>query len=138
LFYRGNDKATETTLCPYEEYVTYAKKILSERPSIRFLLQSDETEFFDYFTERFPNSFYFKDEIRHLPRCNSTVDKLCRDRIDVFSKYYLAITLIMSKCGYIVCGSGNCSIWIMFYRGHCRQVYQNLNGIWLDKNIEWT
>ena len=44
-----------------------------------------------------------------------------------FSKYYLAITMIMSECKYVVCGSsGNCSIWIMFYRGNADNVYQFL------------
>ena len=56
-----------------------------------------------------------------------------------FSKYYLAITLIMSKCKYIICGSGNCSMWIMLYRGNNNNVYQNLNNKWLIKHddIHW-
>ena len=133
LFYRGNDKNTETQICNYNEYIEKANLILKNNPEIQFLIQSDETEFIDTFTALFPNnSFYFKDEIRHIKKCNSTVDKLMRDQNYVFSKYYLAITIIMSKCKYIVCGSGNCSLWIMFYRGHTRNIYQNLNNQWID------
>ena len=133
LFYRGNDKNTETQICNYDEYITKANFILKHNPNIQFLIQSDETEFIDTFTSLFPNnSFYFKDEIRHMNKCNSTVDKVMREQNYVFSKYYLAITIIMSKCKYIVCGSGNCSIWIMFYRGHSRNVYQNLNNQWIE------
>jgi hypothetical protein len=48
-----------------------------------------------------------------------------------FLKKYLAITIIMSKCEFIIFGSGNCSEWIIFYRGNVNNVYQNLNNQWL-------
>ena len=41
----------------------------------------------------------------------------------------------MSKCKYIICGSGNCSIWIMFYRENANNVFQNLNGEWLNHTL---
>jgi hypothetical protein len=132
LFYRGNDKNRETQICDYSEYISYAKDILESNPSIKFLIQSDETEFIETIRFLFPeNSFYFNDEIRHMKRCDDTVDKCMRDNIDLFSKYYLAITIIMSKCEYVVCGSGNCSLWIMFYRGNSKNIIQNLSGEWL-------
>jgi|APFre7841882793_1041355.scaffolds.fasta_scaffold12724_1 hypothetical protein len=137
LFYRGNDKCTETSLCNYNEYVEYANQILKNNPTIVFLIQSDETEFINYILRVFPkNSFYFKDETRNISKCKSTVDFLMKNTNYIFSKYYLAITVIMSKCKYIICGSGNCSIWIMFYRGNNNNVYQNLNGMWLIKEID--
>ena len=132
LFYRGNDKITETHVCGYDEYYTHAKQILDVNPNIIFWIQSDETEFIEEMLMKFPNnSFYMKDEIRHMKKCINTVDKIMRDKIDVFSKKYLAITIMMSKCKYIVCGSGNCSIWIMFYRNNNANVCQNLNEKWI-------
>jgi len=136
LFYRGNDKNTETAVCSYDEYLTYANLIMKNNPNILFLIQSDETEFIDFMTQHFPtNLFYFKDEIRHMNKCNSTVDQKMKNDIFTFSKYYLAITIIMSKCKYIICGSGNCSIWIMFYRENANNVFQNLNGEWLNHTL---
>jgi len=133
LFYRGNDKNTETQICNYDEYIVYAEKIVNENPNIQFLIQSDETEFIEKMLSIFPNnSFYFKDEIRHMKKQLNTVDRIMRDRIDFFSKYYLAITFVMSKCKYIICGSGNCSIWIMFFRGNAANVFQNLHGQWIE------
>jgi hypothetical protein len=132
LFYRGNDKNTETKICGYEEYINYGNQILKENPNIIFLIQSDETEFIELCLNTYPNnSFYFKDETRHMKKCNSTVDIVMKDKNYIYSKYYLAITIIMSKCKYIICGSGNCSIWIMFYRENAKNVYQNLNDQWL-------
>jgi hypothetical protein len=131
LFYRGNDKNTETTICSYDEYITIAKDILCKHPQIKFLVQSDETEFITEIMTTFPNnSFLFNDEIRHMNKCKSTVDICMNLENYKYSKYYLAITIIMSKCQYIICGSGNCSLWIMFYRENNNNVYQNLNGVW--------
>ena len=131
LFYRGNDKIRETSLCSYDEYIKYADEVLKINPDIVFLIQSDESEFIDFISNKYPNSFYFKEEIRHMKKCNNTVDRVSYSGNHEFSKKYLAITIIMSKCKYIICGSGNCSIWIMFYRGGNKNVFQNLNGEWL-------
>jgi hypothetical protein len=139
LFYRGNDKNRETNICTYEEYITYANIVLRKNPNIKFLLQSDETEFIEKMMTVFPNkTFYFKDEIRHVKTCDSTVDKIFKETNPIFSKYYLAITIIMSKCKYIVCGSGNCSIWIMLYRGNCHNVYQYLHNKFLSPRLPFT
>jgi hypothetical protein len=127
LFHRGNDKSTETVLPSYEDFIKRAKAGNARK----FLIQSDETEFIEQMLETFPNTgFCFKDEIRHMKRTLSSVDKVFGDPLH-FSKYYLAITIIMSKCNSIICGSGNCSMWIMLYRGHARGVQQFLKGQWL-------
>ena len=129
LFYRGNDKQTEMSLCNYNDYYHYANMIIEKNPKITFLIQSDETEFIQFFTGLFPgNSVYFKDEIRHIPRQNGTVDKTFKESNYEMSRNFLAITKIMSQCKYIICGSGNCSLWIMLYRGHCNNVYQFLSS----------
>jgi hypothetical protein len=142
LFYRGNDKITETELSgykakptAYDRVIEKANQILSENPNILFLIQSDETEFIDVITQNFPsNSFYFKDETRHMNKQNSSVDLIFKETNLHFSKLYLAITIIMSKCKYVVCGSsGNCSIWITFYRGNADNVYQYLENV-VDKD----
>ncbi len=49
LFYRGNDKERETKLSNYNDYVKFANEIMQSNPNIRFLIQSDETEFIEYF-----------------------------------------------------------------------------------------
>jgi hypothetical protein len=132
LYYRGNDKNTETTICNYNEYIKYAIDYIIKNKNIKFLIQSDETEFIELFLYLFPhNTFYFKDEIRHMKKCNNTVDKCITQNIDIYSKNYLAITVIMSKCKHIICGSGNCSIWIMLYRNNNNNVLQNLNNEWI-------
>jgi hypothetical protein len=123
LFYRGNDKATEITLPSYESLWDAAKQIKEQNPNVRFLIQSDETEFLQKMLE-LPNSFYFKDEIRYMPRQKATVDHIDINQNLRFSKLFLAITIIMAKSQYIVCNTGNCSMWICLYRGHTQNVFQ--------------
>lgn len=131
LFYRGNDKVTETPIAPYSEYIERAKLIQANNPSIRFLIQSDEQEFIDTMLKEFPNSFYFKEESRRIPKSLTTVDKGSQEKNFHFSKYYLAITLCMSKTKFIIFGSGNCSIWICFYRGNANGIQQYCKGKWV-------
>jgi len=131
LFYRGNDKAKETGLCSYDSYLKHARSILTINPHTTFLIQSDETEFIEYMISKFPNnSFYFKDEIRHMNKCNTSLDLLGNDNY-LYSLYFLAIVIIMSKSQYIVCNSGNISEFICLYRGNSKNVYQNLNEEWI-------
>ena len=124
LFYRGNDKITEIALPPFEDYIIQANEILKKEPNIKFLIQSDETDFLDRMRSEFPNNVIFYDEIRHMPKQNSTVDYIYKDLNYSYSLKYLAITLIMSKCKYIICNAGNCSIWIIFFRNNTDNVTQ--------------
>lgn len=126
LFYRGNDKQIEIKLPSYHEYIVYARRIYKENPSIKFLIQSDETEFLEVMKNEFPdNHIIFWDEIRHMNKNDyMTVDKVYRHLNPIMSKCYLAITYIMSQCQYILCGSGNCSLWIALYRGNAKNMIQ--------------
>jgi len=126
LFYRGNDKITETPLPSYDDFMIKARTLYNENHNIKFLIQSDEKEFIEIMTQEFPdNSFYFKDEIRTINKTALlSVDKINPHNNFEFSQYYLAITMIMSKCKYILCNTGNCSLWIMLFRGNMDNVYQ--------------
>lgn len=133
LFYRGNDKVSETKLCEYSELFDQAESVLRRYTGCRVLVQSDETEFIEQAFQRFPNHAYvFNDEIRHIPRNrNLTVDAVTSPSMNAeFSKRFLAIVSIMSQCRWIVCTSGNCSVFMMYYRGHPNNVRQYLNGTW--------
>jgi hypothetical protein len=131
LLYRGNDKIREAPLCKYEDFLFYAEQILTRDNTIKFLLQSDESEFFDFFTSYFPeNTFYFKDKIRHMSKQDSSVDFEVGNNY-IYSKYYLAITYLMSQCKYIICQSGNTSLWVALYRGHSSGMLEFNQGYWI-------
>jgi len=144
IFHRGTDKINETEIPDFSVYINKAREILEREPDIRFLLQSDDTKFIEKLTNEFPdNSFYFKDEIIHVD-LNLSVDqwrqvrgipfyhgyfyKKTSDHFE-YSKMFLAVILVMAKCKHVVCGSGNCSVWLVKYRGGSHGVHQFLNGI---------
>jgi hypothetical protein len=131
LFHRGNDKKRETVLCEYSDMLAKSKEIMENNAGLKVLIQSDETEFIEMFSEIYSDSIVFNDEIRHMRRCDNTVDKVFPEENYKFSKYFLAIVIIMSKCKHIVCGSGNISMWIAFYRTHIENFHQFFNGQWV-------
>jgi len=131
LFYRGNDKIKDTKLGSYEEFMEKAKEIRERNPTIKFLVQSDETEFLEYMGLEFVDCMIF-DEIRHMSRNHErTVDYGVLEDNYIYSKWFLAITIVMSKCHSIILNSGNCGMWIILYRGHSKNVIQYLNNDWL-------
>lgn len=130
LFHRGNDKQRETTLCNYSDIIEKSVEIAKNTPEVRFLVQSDETEFIEEMTALYPNHILFKDEIRHIQKCDNTVDKVFPESNYMFSKYFLAIVIIMSKCQHVVCGSGNISMWIALFRGNVDNFHQYFNEGW--------
>jgi len=131
LFYRGNCKEREEPPPPWDTYELEVDKILKKEPNIRFLIQSDETGFIEHFSKKYPNHVIFNDEIRHMQKRNCTVDEAIGNNY-YFSKYFLSIVIIISKCKYIFCGSGNCSIWMLHYRGNSRGLFQFLRDRWYE------
>ena len=120
LFYRGNDKGTEMFLPSYRDFLAKAQDEIKKFPQTVFLIQSDETEFIEFMTaELGARCIVFRDEIRHMRRQCNSVDKLpdAEQTNYYYSKFFLAITIIMSRARTVICTSGNCSIWIAFYRG---------------------
>ena len=136
LFYRGLDKVTEFPIPTYREVLERARKISIEHENaagggakLRFLIQSDETEFIEAALMEFPDAIVFRDETRSARRQISSVD-LLNDKCDNFFyvKLFFAIVLIMSRARYFVCNTGNISIWTCFYRGGANEnVHQYLN-----------
>jgi hypothetical protein len=119
LFLRGNDKATECKIPDYNEYITHATTILQNNPNIKFIIQSDETEFIDTMKNKFPNNIIFYEEIRAISKnITRTVDNHGQNP-ETNYKYalnFLAIVLIMAESKYVVCNSGNISLWIALFR----------------------
>jgi len=135
LFMRGGDKQKETKIPMYEEYTNKVKSEHHNNENLRYLIQSDETEFIEEMKKIFKNSFSFKEEIRTLPKKSRSQPDFGEWNNFVFSQYYFAITIIMSKCKYVYCNSGNCSLWIRLYRennvGFNQWIHWENCDIWL-------
>lgn len=116
IFYRGNDKCTEMCLGNPDDFGNKAIELKNKYPNLRFLVQSDETDFIELMHKYIEDPVILYDEIRHIRKTPSaTVDKLGFDNYK-YSKFFLAIILIMSKCKFLICNSGNNSVWVYFFR----------------------
>jgi hypothetical protein len=139
LFHRGNDKATEAAVPPRRSYWEHLLRLDIAKTHRSVILQSDETEFVENgraaLEQRDWRVIVFKDEIRHTPSSqHAQVDRTGVDTEkyppNLFSKYFLAITLIMSECHGVLTATGNCSLWVALFRGHCRGFHQWKDGHW--------
>jgi len=133
LFHRGHDKHTEQQICTHEEKLQQAKKIMDENPNIRFLVQSDETEFIDKALEAFPNNaFYCKDEIFHMPYDpNGLIDNTFKENPEDRAQNLLAVLVILSKCKHVILSAGNCDLWTTLFRGNAKNVTQFFKNEWV-------
>jgi len=131
VYYRGNDKITETPLGSYDEYFQKSLQIQKENPNIKFLVQTDETEFLNEFKTKFSNVISFE-EMPHMTNRKSAMQyQLPREQLPVFGAYFLAATICVSRCKYLLTHSGNCGIWAVLYRGDVKNVHQYLIDKWL-------
>jgi len=131
VYYRGTDKKEETIIGSFDIYIDKMNEILNKNnKNIKFIIQSDNKNFIDTIKEKFNNSISFDENV------SSYTDKGIHnentpDNNYIIMKNFLAIVYIMSKCKYIICSSGNCSLWIMLFRGNGNNVSQLLNNKWL-------
>lgn len=141
VYFRGTDKKTETTIPSYQVFYdkvknVYLEKNKEENKNLKLFLQTDTAQFMDFFNK---NKYdWIKDENIIIVNENSTSyttagihnEKLPEENYkDIFNLF--ATFLLLAKCKYYICSSGNCSAIMMLYRGNGDNVYQFLNGNWL-------
>jgi hypothetical protein len=127
VFYRGNDKIKETYPPEYREVVEQAIRVKKENPTIKFIIQTDESEFLQYFLQYFPDAIYFKE----IPVINNQMSTVAYYFMNSSEKseyilYYLAAINIFSKLKRLITTSGNGEMFIMFYRNNADGVIQYL------------
>ena len=134
LYYRGTDKKDETTLDTFDSFYYKLNEIIitSNNDKIQILIQTDSAYFLEYMKEKCKDKHIIiitelavsrLDRGIHYDRCPSL------NYIEIQS--FMATLLILSKCKYLICSSGNCSIWTLFFRENTDNVYQSLNRTWL-------
>jgi hypothetical protein len=133
--YRGNDKCNETKIASHDVFISKAEDILKENPNVRFLVQTDETEFKDAFLKRFPENSFYNKNLKTMNHTPDWVIHLCIDKSERTSLgvNILAMVNVMSKCKWLITHTGNCSFWIVLYRKNFDRVYQMINNKWTFK-----
>jgi len=136
MYYRGTDKYQETTLGSFDEYAAKMSELIRTNPDLQIILQSDCYSFLEYMfnyadTHNLQNNIMtFEENV--TTTSDQGVHFLRRgDRAYQDIRHLFASLLIMSQCKYIICSSSNVSLWMMYYRGHAKNVYQLLNNRWV-------
>lgn len=135
VFYRGNDKITETNIGSYETYLYKMYELLNKNPDFTILIQTDDQDFINFCYGKIP--FIFFNELVRLPnKSNHVVHYYLNNKTD-FAINFLSVTKIMSMCEILITHSGNCGLWAVLYRQNTNNVHQYLNHnnggeIWYD------
>jgi hypothetical protein len=132
VYYRGTDKRRETIIGSYDTYISKMKEIKDIDQNIKFIVQSDVTDFINVVKKEFPDCISFDENVSTSAGTNKGIHiENPPDKNYHIMKNFFAILCVISKCKYIICSSGNCSIWTMFFRGHANNVFQFFGGKWL-------
>ena len=142
LFLRRGDKGRETAVPEYEDYV---KKIkydlefgdLSKVQDLRFLIQSDETEFYPEMKKILPNCFELSDYIRTVPAHKKGQPDLGGSGNFEFSQKFLSIMNIMAKSKFIYTNTGNCSLWTYLHRTLYKEDFKTGFNQWIGQGNHW-
>ncbi len=130
VYYRGTDKYLETKIAPFDEFYKKIQHITNENENIKVLIQSDSAQFIDYIHEKQINNVIIINENKSSYNNKGIHNENTRSENYNDMLNFLSTIIIISKCKYIICSSGNCSIWAMLYRGHCNNIYQYIDGYW--------
>lgn len=119
ILYRGNDKGKEIKRTPFEAMINLA----NESGGDKFLVQTDEEDFYRYFKERFPNTICFDE----LPRISKDPDSYVMppkgQRVE-FAMNFLAALKAMASAKTVILNTGNTAMFLVLFRGNTDNVYQ--------------
>jgi hypothetical protein len=129
IYYRGTDKIIETDI---DDYETFYLKLMSitKMDTMQVLIQTDSAQFLDYIKNKNLKNVIIINENSTSYTNNGIHNEKTNNNNFIDIQYLLATFLIISESKYIICTSGNGSIWIIYFRGNANNVYQNLNRIW--------
>mgnify|MGYP000524675041 CR=1 FL=1 len=111
---------------PYANtFIEKAKQIQHSNPNIKFLVQTDVTQFLNAFIKQFPDAIYFS-EMPTIHESDESVHKIISiDKRKDAAMTYLSAIINVSKCKYLITHTGNCSLFTVLFRGNKTNVYQN-------------
>jgi len=131
VYYRGTDKKTETILSSFNDFYNQMLKVLDKDKNIKIVIQTDTAQFLDFINKKKLNNILVINENKttYLDKGIHTLKKK-NNYEDIH--FFLSTIILLSKSKYIICNSCNCSIWMMFFREHGKNIIQYLNGKWYN------
>ena len=136
VYYRGTDKRKETTIGSFDDFFYGIKKVIDQNQTKSIIIQSDALDFIDFIKKKnLRNTIFISENV--CSRTNLGIHNEQTPSQNYNQMFNLFATfLILSDCKYIVCNSGNCSLWMMLFRGNNNNTLQFLNDKWYTSNID--
>jgi hypothetical protein len=118
VLYRGNDKVKEIKATPYKSMIEMA----INTGSTSFVVQTDEIEFYNTFKSIFPDTIRFND----IPQIhkNNNAYVLPKENKANFVINFIAALRAIGQAEKLITITGNTGLWVMLFRGHCRETWQ--------------
>ena len=124
--YRGTDKFRDTGLASYADFITKAKTFQQKHPEYHILIQTDQAQFWHAATAELKNVYRFSET--PFTTSNTVMHEIIdeADKIE-WTQWFMAATIVISRCAFIVNHSGNVARWICLYRQNANNMSQYMN-----------
>lgn len=135
MYFRGTDKKSETKIASFETFYQKLLEISNQNPSKKIVLQTDTAQFLDFIVKekQFERNKIIIIEENQVSYSDAGIHNEKTPQQNYQEMFYLFATfLLISKSSHLICSSGNCSFFMMLYRGHSNNVYQFLENKWLS------
>ncbi len=129
VYYRGTDKATEIKPATFAEYASTVDRVSEQEGSdFPVIVQTDQKQFLDFMTDRFPGRVRFVDEIP-VTSGSTGMHYLDLDTEFGISRQDFGLRMFtvvswLSQARWLLTSSGNVGFWLALLRGHSRGLYQ--------------
>ena len=88
---------------------------IKKNDDTQILIQTDDAKFIDFMKSKNLNFIIINENKTSYTDIGIHFERSNYDNY-LDAKYFLATLLIIAESENIICSSGNCSIWIMFFR----------------------
>jgi len=137
VYYRGTDKYRETKLGDFKSYLDKINELMNKNNANnknnekkQLLIQTDSSDFLQYIKNNYGNNIAIdvivinenKVSVENIGIHHENNSEINFNDIN----HLFATFLIMSECNHLIVSSGNCSLWMMYYRCHTNNVHQYL------------
>lgn len=132
ICFRGTDKIKDVEEPTYENFISQVPSIIKNKGVDRVFIQTDQTQFIDFFKNSYPNiSFFTIKEIQTTTSKQNLYKGLIEGSPILQAQMFLASTQILSNCKFLINHTGNVARWIVKYRGSTKNMIQYKGNVLL-------
>lgn len=125
ICFRGTDKFIDIEEPSYESFISHVPSIMQNKELDRVFIQTDQTQFIDFFKSSYPNIPVFS--IQEIPTTRSKkhlYKGIIQKNKVTHAQMFLAVMQILSRCKFLINHTGNVARWIATYRGSTENMIQ--------------